>query len=181
MPAIDPAILAALRAALALLLLRAAAHKLRDRDGFGDALAGYGLLAARVVPAAVLLLPALELAAAALLVAPPTARAGALLAAALLATYTVAIALALGRGRRDVACGCGGPAGELPLSTGLVVRNAVLLAVAAACAAPAVGRAPSWIDVLTVLGGAAALSGVHAASEHLLATAPMRASLRARA
>ena len=181
MPALDPAILAALRGALALLLLRAALHKLGDRDGFRAALAGYELLPAAAEPAAALLLPAFECAAALLLVAPATARIGARLAATLLSVYTAAIAAALRRGRSDVACGCGGPAGELALSGGLLGRNAVLLVVAALCSAPLRARAPGWIDLLTIVGGAAVLTGLHAAAEHLLATAPGRARLRARA
>jgi len=181
MPASDPAILAALRAALALLLLRAALHKVRDRLGFEGAVTGYDLLPAAAIPLASRVLPALEIAAALLLVAPPTAPWGALLAGGLLVLYTVAIAVALSRGRRDVACGCGGPAGELALSGGLVVRNAILLLVAVACTAPLRPRAASWIDALTVFGGAAVLTGLHAAAEHLLATAPRRALLRARA
>ncbi|MFM7143683.1 MAG: MauE/DoxX family redox-associated membrane protein, partial [Alphaproteobacteria bacterium] len=155
MPAIDPAILAALRLALALLLLRAALHKLRDREAFRDALSGYALLPAAVGPAVARVLPALELAAAVLLVLPPTARAGAVLAGALLLVYSAAIATALARGRADAACGCGGPAGELGLSGGLLVRNAILLCVATACAAATAARAPSWIDAVTVVGGVA--------------------------
>lgn len=180
MPSIDPAIQAALRAALALLLARTAVHKLRDRGGFRDAVAGYDLLPAAALPAAVRALPALELAAAAMLVVTTTARPGAGLAAFLLALYTVAIALSLARGRRDLACGCGGPAGELSVSPALLVRNGILLAVAAACGATAATRSPGWIDLLTIAGGVAALTGLHAAAEHLLATAPRRALLRAR-
>lgn len=181
MPAIDPAILVALRLALAFLFLRAAIHKLRDRAAFRDALAGYDLLPRTFVGAATFVLPAMETIAAVLLVAPTTGRAGAFLSMALLGLYSGAIALSLARGRDDVACGCGGPAGELELSGGLLVRNAILLGAAVACAAATAPRPPSWIDAVTIAGGAAVFTGLHAAAEHLLATAPRRAALRGHA
>jgi len=49
----------------------------------------------------------------------------------LLALYTVAITVNLFRGRTEVSCGCGGAAGTHRLSWWLVLRNAVLMAMAA--------------------------------------------------
>ncbi|MEI8359505.1 MAG: MauE/DoxX family redox-associated membrane protein [Deltaproteobacteria bacterium] len=180
MPAIDPVFAVALRGATALLLLRAALHKVRDADGFRSALAGYALLPVRLEAMAARVLPALEFTAALLLVGPKTARSGAALAAALLGAYTLAIAVNLVRGRRDLDCGCGGPAGGLRIGGGLLARNALLLAATALCAAPLQPRVPAWLDAFSILGGIAALSALHAASEPLMATAPGRAALRAR-
>ena len=73
MPAIDPVFAVALRGATALLLLRAALHKVRDADGFRSALAGYAILPVRLEAMAARVLPALEFTAAILLVGPKTA------------------------------------------------------------------------------------------------------------
>lgn len=53
----------------------------------------------------------------------------AVLAASLLGTYSIAIAINLLRGRNEVSCGCGGFAGNHQLSWWLVVRNITLIAI----------------------------------------------------
>ncbi|HEX2483833.1 MAG TPA: MauE/DoxX family redox-associated membrane protein, partial [Myxococcota bacterium] len=126
---LDPAFALALRAALALLFGAAALHKLRDPAAFRTSLEAYGVLPAATAGAGAALVVAAEVAAAAHLVgaAPaqggPAAAAGPLLAAALLAVYGAAIAWNLARGRRELDCGCLGPAGRQPLSGWLVARN----------------------------------------------------------
>jgi uncharacterized membrane protein YphA (DoxX/SURF4 family) len=174
----DPAVQAALRLALAAVFAAAAAHKLRDRQGFRAALAGYALAPARAEAAAAGLLPALELLAAAALITPATAPAGAVLAGALLLVYTGAVAVSLARGRRAIACGCGGPAGDRTLGADLLARNAVLVAAALACAAEPAPRALHGLDAVTIAAGAAALALVYAAAETALANARAPAPLR---
>jgi len=171
LPAIDPAVSASLRGALALLFAAAALHKLRDPGVFRAALADYALLPAAAVAPAARLLPALELAAAAALLVPAWAVPGGLGAAALLAVYGGAIAVNLARGRRDVACGCLGPAAEQPLSGALLIRNGVLVAAALLAACPASARAWTGLDALTVPVAVAAAAGLYAAWEGLLANA----------
>ena len=176
--ALDPVLAAALRVALALLLLPAAWHKARDPERFREALAGYGLLPARALPAAGWLLAAAELAAGAALLWPGSGPLPALAAAALLALYAGAMAAALAAGRRGIECGCGGPAGARPLGPGLVARNAALAAAALAAALPAAPRPLVWIDALS-LGGAVAASGlIFAAAELSLGQAARGRSLR---
>jgi len=165
MPALDPAAAGALRGALALLFLGASLHKLRDRAGFRSALAGYGLLPRAALPAASALLAAGELAIAASLLVPQTARSAALAAVVLLALYAGAMLAALGTGRRGIDCGCGGPAGARPLGPGLVVRNALLAVAALGAALPVAPRSLAWIDAVTVAGAVAVLACLFAAAE----------------
>jgi hypothetical protein len=175
---IDPAVQMALRVALAALFAAAAVHKLRDRRRFRDALRGYALAPARAVAPLAAGFTALELVAAGLLVAPGGARPGAALGGALLLVYTAAVAVNLARGRRAIACGCGGPAGSRALGADLLVRNAVLLLAVFACAAPPAARALHALDAVTIAAGAALLALVYAAAETALANARAVSALR---
>jgi len=172
----DPVVGLTLRAALALLLLVAAVHKLRDPGTFRATLGDYRLLPDAVVPAAAGLVIGVELAiATALLVLPaPGLRAAALL----LATYAVAIAVNLARGRRHIDCGCGGPAARQPISGRLVARNVLLAAAACAGLAPVDPRPLVWVDALTVVAAAAALATLYATLDRMLADAPALGRVR---
>lgn len=176
--ALDPALDASLRVGLALLLAAAALHKGRDPGAFRLALAAYGVLPATAVPAAAALVTLGEAAAAVALVAPLLSAtgsastgalraAGPLLGAALLALYGAAIAGSLARGRRDLDCGCLGPAARQPLSGWLVARNALLVAAALVCLLPMAARTLVWVDAVSVIGAAAlgtlVWSGAHQA------------------
>ena len=60
-----------------------------------------------------------------------------------LLAYTVAIAVNIARGRRDLDCGCAGPGAEQVISGALLVRNAVLFLLALALASiPVSQRVP---------------------------------------
>jgi hypothetical protein len=178
-PALDPALLAALRGALALLWLGSARHKLAHPARFRAALAGYRLLPERALRAAAAAVIALELGLALALLAPATGAVAALASAALLSLYALVIAVGLLRGRRGVDCGCG--ARPLPLGPQLLARNAGLIALALAAALPATGRGLGWLDAVTIAGGAGALAALHAAIEAALANGARSAGLRARA
>lgn len=172
---LDPALGLALRGGLALLLGSAAWHKLRDLGAFRAALAGYRLLPEPLIGVAAVLLVAAELATAGALLVSSS---GGFAAAALLALYSLAIAVNLARGRREIDCGCFGPAARQPLSTALVVRNAALVALALACALPAAPRALVWIDALTVAAAIGFGALVHGSVNALLANTPRLRALR---
>jgi uncharacterized membrane protein YphA (DoxX/SURF4 family) len=167
--ALDPALRLVLRGALALLLLAAAWHKLRDLGRFQSALAGYGLLPPPAVRAVGRVLPAVEAATALALCVPALGAAPALAAAGLLVAYAVAIAAGLARGRRGIDCGCGGLVGDQRLRPALLARNALLVALALAAALPAGPRALVWMDAPTLAGGVAALALLLAAADLALA------------
>ena len=179
--ALDPALHAILRLALALLFLGASWHKLRDLAGFRGALAGYAILPERATGPAAAGLAAAELGVGVGLLLPGSAFASAVAAAALLSIYSGAIALGLLRGRRHIDCGCAGPGGGRPLSEGLVARNALLIAAAALCALPVGTRPLVWIDAVSAVGGLAALALLYGAIDVGLANGARLRELRGRA
>jgi hypothetical protein len=172
---IDPAVHLVLRAALALLFIWAAAHKLRGVTAFRAALADYALLPRRWLGPAAALLIAAELSVAAGLWLRGADIAAAAVGAGLLAIYAGAIAVNLQRGRRDIDCGCMGVAGRQPLSSALVGRNLVLAVVALLCTLPTAPRELTWVDGLTIVAGVVTLALLYAAVDGLLAQAPQRA------
>lgn len=90
---------------------------------------------------------------------------------ALLVLYSVAIAINLLRGRRDIGCGCAGAATHVPLSGWLLARNAALMAGAFAVhAAPqALTRAAaSWSAALATLALATLLVLLYNGASFLL-------------
>jgi hypothetical protein len=173
---LDPVLRITLHTGLALLLLSAAGHKLRAFSAFKAALAGYDLISRRWLAAVSLLVVGLELVTGLSLLLP-RAFIPALAAAALLATYTFAIAINLRRGRRDIDCGCAGPARRVPLGPGLVGRNVLLIAAALIAALPVAPRSLVWLDAVTVFAGVAMLALLYSAGDTALANAAwMRAA-----
>ncbi|MGH7787783.1 MAG: MauE/DoxX family redox-associated membrane protein [Candidatus Binatia bacterium] len=178
---IDPLFSLVARGALALLFASAAVHKLRDIDAFRRAVEGYELLPPLwAVPAGALLIAG-ELGLAVGLWLPRVAPVASLGAALLLGLYAWAIAVNLRRGRRDLDCGCGGPARRQMISPALVWRNSLLAAVALLAALPVSGRSLTWFDGGTLVAAVASLALLYAAADGLLANAPGAARLRRRA
>jgi len=137
---LDPQIFRCLALAFGMLFILASSHKLGDRARFGSILAEYRILPTALVPASALLISALELVIGCfwigsvftlqIMAAIPVA------STLLLSIYGLAIAVNLARGRTHIDCGCSFSANRTDsdagqqLSTGLVVRNLVLAAVA---------------------------------------------------
>ena len=147
LPAIDPAVAHAAAATVGALLLIGAVDKLRDGTAFRAAVENYRLLPNGATGLVARTLPLLEAAAGALLLPTATRSLGAALALALLALFTGAIVVNLLRGRDRIDCGCGGTL-HTPLSWGLVLRNALLMLLTLAAAAPLAARATVWLDVI---------------------------------
>jgi hypothetical protein len=143
----QPALLAA-QVVLAGVFVVAALAKLGDRAGFRDALVGFGVPRVLVRPFAVVV-PLAELAVAGLLLWAPAAGLG---AAALLLTFSTAIAVNLLRGRAPD-CRCFGQLHSAPVSWWTVARNGLL----ALAAAGLVWSAPAWL-LLGALAGALAVT-----------------------
>ena len=176
--AIDPAVQLILRGLLSVVLAWAAWHKLRDVGAFRAAVEAYELVPPLwAVPVGAALIAA-ELGIAVGLWLPRVGTAAALAAAALLLLYAAAITVNLARGRRDLACGCTGPAGTQPISAALVARNLLLVVVAVTSVLPPVARPWHWVDALTVVAAVIALSASYAALDGLLANAPGLRRLR---
>jgi uncharacterized membrane protein YphA (DoxX/SURF4 family) len=109
------------RLLLAAVFAVAGAAKLDDHRGTVAAVAGFGVPQQRA-PLVAVVVPLAELAAVALLLIPATAWVGALLALVLLAVFSVAIAVNLGRGNTPD-CHCFGSLRAEPIGVGTLVRN----------------------------------------------------------
>lgn len=164
----DPVVVHAAAAGIAAVLLIGAVEKLRAPEVFADAVDNYRLLPAWSVGAAARALPWLELLAGALLLPTATRGIGAALALALLLLFTAAIGINLLRGRTRIDCGCGGNE-HIPLSGGLVVRNAVLMGLAMVAAITPAARPAVWLDAL-----AAGFAAIFLLGAYFLANAVLR-------
>ena len=155
----------------ALLLARAAAHKLEQRRELVAIVANYRIVPAGWAAIAAIVVVLCEMASALLLLSPETRAFGAIMAASLFMTYAAAIALNLKRGRTHIDCGCVGPSQRRPIGAWMVWRNGVLTIAAALSAMSIAARTLSTSDVLTICGGVAVLALLYAAFDQLGAIA----------
>ena len=146
MTGIDPLLHVVAAGFIVVVLARAVGAKLHGYTLYSATLADYRLLPAFAVPLAAAGLLAAEAFAIVLLLIPATCALGAALTILLFACYGSAMALALLGGRTEIECGCGGE-GQL-VSPGLVVRNAVLAAIAAGLMLPMTARSMGRLDFL---------------------------------
>ncbi len=150
---IDPLVAWILRTALAALFAVSALHKIRDPRAFLDTFSEYEILPRLLsIPGATALVVG-ETALAVGLLADYDGAGFGLAAVSLLSIYTLAISVNLMRGRRDIDCGCLGPARRQPLSSGLVIRNGLLAAAAAATCIPVSDRNLNLVDGISLIGG----------------------------
>lgn len=164
---LDPAIGVLIVACFALLFASAAAHKLRDLAHFTELLHAYRLLPGGAVRLAPLVALA-ELAVAAGLLAPAARSDAAIAGVVLLSGYAAAIAVNLGRGRRDLACGCGGADDARPIAPWMVARNLLLALLLALTRLPWNARTLVPTDALTVGAGSAVATLLYVCLDRLL-------------
>src|SRR5439155_4502442 len=142
------------RLALALVLAVAAAAKLLDVHGAREGMRAFGAPAG-LAPALAVLVPLAELAVALLLVPVSTAAPAAAAGLALLAAFTVLAGANLARGRAPE-CNCFGVLSRGPVGTRTLVRNGVLMALAAFVTIAGWGGAgdslPRWVAGLGAPG-----------------------------
>ena len=162
-PGVDPLLVWIPTACLALLLAHASLGKLLDRWLWLQQLSAYRLPDAALTPLG-WLLPLAEGALALGLLSPlrPWAAAG---AALLLLMYAIAMAWQLARGHRPD-CGCGGA--PLSVSPLLVLRNILLLPLAALAALPAQGRPLQAIDGAVLMAALLLATVLWSAAHQLL-------------
>jgi len=142
----DPLLHWVIALGLALLFAGAAWHKRAAGARFAAQMGAYGLVPAAVLRPVASTLPWIELATAVALVVPATRPAAAVGVLLLLVAYASAMLVNLLRGRRDIDCGCGGPA--QPLSYGLVLRNLILAGAATVLLNPATPRVVTAGDLM---------------------------------
>ncbi len=176
---IDPAIAVLIVACSALLFAAAAFHKLRDLRRFDEIFAAYGLLpwAARLRLSRAV--PLLEACVAGGLLPDVTRSAAACVGIVLLLVYAGAITVNLLRGRRELACGCGGPDDRRPIAPWMVWRN-ILFAVALFPVMLPWGPRPLQLtDMVTIGFGTATCALVYLCFDRLLGrTGRLSAELR---
>jgi hypothetical protein len=176
---IDPAIAVLIVACMALLFASAAVHKLRDLRRFDEIFAAYGLLtwAARLRLARAV--PLFEgLVAAGLLFDAARAMA-ACVGIVLLLAYAGAITVNLLRGRRDLACGCGGPDDRRPIAAWMVWRNTLCALLLLPVMLPWSPRPLGLTDLVTIGFGTATGALVYLCLDGLLGrTGRLSAELR---
>lgn len=174
---LDPVLGHTAAATLGALLILGGVSKLREQEVFRDALANYELLPPSLIGFTARALPIGEVLAGALLLPVASRATGAVLALALLALVTAAIAINLARGRRQIDCGCGG-ASHTPLSGGLIARNAVLALLAVAAALPMQTREVVWLDFVAIAFATHFLLGLYVSANQLLSNHPRLIALR---
>ncbi len=158
--ALDPVVMVAAQVVLAAVFALSAVGKLRAWDAFVGIVENYQILPRVAVRPVAYALPVAELAVAVGVLFATTRRYAAIAALVLLAVFSVAITVNLGRGRRHIDCGCFGfgPSARQTLSWWLVARNGALIALAAILV-PAVtlARPAHALDLVTGIAGAAGI------------------------
>jgi uncharacterized membrane protein len=144
---------------LAAMFLAAGVSKLRALETFEGVVYNFRLLPEILVRPVAYTLPFVELAVAIALLMPMSRSYGAWAAAALLGVFTVAVAINLLRGRREIDCGCFNSELKQNLSGGLVLRNLALMTLALWLAGFAVA-APAMNWVACLLGGLTAIMAI---------------------
>jgi len=163
---IDPLTVLVLSTSLGLLFFMAAKHKLNSPGRFTAQLAAYELVPSAILPGLARAIPAAEMVVVFLILVPITRPWAGVLAGGLLASYTVAMAINLLRGRDDIDCGCGGQ--PQMLSYWLLLRNAALIICCLLLVIPSTDRALVWVDFMLLTLMIAALSCAYLLVEQLV-------------
>lgn len=176
---VDSVIIGILQATLALILLAGGLEKAKDMSWFADAVRQYDLVPEAAVWPVAFAIPVAEFAAAAGLLHGPSRGVAAAGVVGLLLLFAAAIGINLARGRRQIDCGCWGPAAERgEISGWLALRNLALAALAGLLFAPVAERQWLWLDFLTVGLGTVTALFLFGAANRLIANAPGLANLR---
>ena len=146
----DPAVNLIAALILSYVFVLAGLRKCRAPTEFADTLANYRILPPGLTRQGVFLIPAAEIITGIALLIPVIVQLAALVAATLLCIYIAAIGINLLRGRRNIDCGCGGPAQKQRLSEWMLVRNGLLLFLAVIAAGQAQLRTLLWFDWLLI-------------------------------
>jgi len=172
MPTLDPILTMTAQFCVALLFLSAVAAKVSNFAVFRATLAEYELVPEALVGIAAAVFAGAELVVGIAALVPGSARAAMAGGALLLTLYAIAIGINLARGRRDIDCGCTGPATRQLLSGWLLVRNGTLVVLALAGTAVSQDRGMAMADWIVVALGVTAAVALYAAVNQLMANAP---------
>lgn len=168
---IDPLIARVIGCGFAVLFIGAAWHKLSAPERFAAILRDYQLLPAFLIRPLTFLIPAIELTLVLGWISGLATWITAITSAALLATYALAIAINIVRGRIYIDCGCGfGASGgeEQALSSSLVTRNILLIGVALLSLVPTTARGLGITDLVIIFASVLIAVLLYASSEQLI-------------
>lgn len=168
---IDPLIAKAIALGLGLMFALGAFHKLSTMDQFKVIISEYQLLPAWLAASAAWMIASVESALAVGWIFLPTQWLVPAASVALLLTYTMAIGVNLARGRIHISCGCsfsGRDDSDQQLSSGLLGRNAVLVALALVTTLPAIERDFTFGDYWLLAAALLASTLLYAAGNQLL-------------
>jgi len=165
---LDPAIGLLMVAAIVLLFASAAIHKLRDLRRFDEIFQAYRVLPALSRRPLAWGVPVLELSVAVGLVFDASRPSAAAVGVLLLLLYAGAIGVNLRRGRRDLACGCGGPDERRPIAPWMVWRNVVLALALASSTVPWTARPLNLTDAVTITFGMLTLALIYLCIDQLM-------------
>jgi len=176
MAGLDPFYWHVVRWLVATVFAVACVHKLSSIAAFDNVVKDYALMPSALAPLAARLLILCEIVVVAGLASGLWIPVSAALSIVLLAVYAAGMGINLARGRRDIDCGCFGPAGNgesrHTLSGWLLLRNLSLMALAALLLLPVADRALTWLDLVTIAAAAAAGFAAWSAADQLMANAP---------
>lgn len=147
----DPAVNLIAALILSYVFVLAGLHKCKAPAEFAATLTNYNILPESLARQGVYLVPVAEIMTGVALLIPATARLAAFSAGVLLCIYIAAIGLNLLRGRRNIDCGCGGPAQKQTISEWMIVRNGLLVLLACMAGGQVEPRTLLWFDWLTVI------------------------------
>jgi uncharacterized membrane protein YphA (DoxX/SURF4 family) len=130
MPDVVQFLVAQLAAFQAALLIASGVHKWLHRGRTQTVVREFARVPRRIAPVAVVLIAGAELLTGVLLLIPACRAAASVLAAMIWCAYLLLILRAIGRGRREVDCGCTFGSAHRPLGVYQVARNAGLVCMA---------------------------------------------------
>ena len=173
---LDPLVFRLISMLFALLLITAAVNKLGNRQQFQGIVANYQLLPVGLTGLASVLIPLTEIVLGLGWVLAWRIDLIATATVSLLAVYALAMGLNLARGRTYIDCGCGMQAGkagssassEQQLSLWLVLRNIVLILMAAVAATGVGQRSIVLVDYFSIIVATLALVILYGAFHQLL-------------
>ncbi len=169
---LDPLVLKVISIGFGLLFFLAAAHKLSTAQQFRVILEEYQVMPRALAGSAARIVPLLEVMLSIGWFTGYRPQLVALSSAAMLTIYTAAIGINLLRGRIHIGCGCGvagSSAGDQQLSSGLVLRNSVLIGIALVAVIPTTVRALVVVDYITLVTTVLAGALLYLAANQLLA------------
>lgn len=160
---------------LSWLLVFAGIHKLKNADYYAGILSDYLpvlFIYPFVLNALRVLLGVAEVLLAISLLIEPARPVALFLTAILLLIYAAAMAAQMMMGRKDIACGCAGPAAQTSISAGLVIRNIVLSSIIAITLFLPKQAMPMDLSAMTVsLSAAAFFIVLYMSSEQMISNA----------